>query len=342
MYHLLQENKSISSDMHYCGDSIVCEYDGFIEIFDEKTKNRIEINEKFAIENTNTSEYLLVSTKNKILKISMSNLLIETLVDFPPVQRRQIKFVNDIDAICREKDNDKWFLRGVSLASELIKWEVENDTTFTVEVVGDFVLLTDSEKNSILTCRSLKTGGVLWQAEVAELGRYENFEGKVVDGSIQEIYTNGDLVVAKVISYGLAAYRMATGEFVWGHKGGNAGYYLVALNNNIFHIFSDFYYEVDAQTGKVLRQEEFAPLLKQVGFRSYWLTQPAVNEKYIAIASHYNSAILLINRAGFTVAQRIDLEGCQNGIPLPNTPRFHGNRLFQLDGDGTLHVFQED
>jgi hypothetical protein len=203
-------------------------------------------------------------------------------------------------------------------------------------------LLQYKTSKSILTCRSLKTGGVLWQADVAELGRYENFEGKVVDGSIREVYTDGDLVVAKVISYGLAAYRMATGEFVWGHKGGNAGYYLIALYNNNFHIFSDFYYEVDAQTGKKLRQEEFAPLLKQVGFRSYWLTQPAVNEKYIAIASHYDSAILLINRADFTVAQRIDLEGCQNGIPLPNTPRFHGNRLFQLDGDGTLHVFQED
>jgi outer membrane protein assembly factor BamB len=344
MYHLLHENKSISSDMHYCGDSIVCEYDGFIEIFDEKTKNRIDINERFAIENANTAEYLLVSTRNKIIKISISNFYVETLVDFPQVQRRQIKFVNNTDVICREKDNDKWFLRCVSLASELVRWEVENDTTFTVEVVGDFVLLTDSENDETLTCRSLKTGGVLWQADVAEFGNWLDYDGKTtVKGKVKNVYPiDEDLVVVEVVRSYLVAFRISTGEQLWHHNGPYTTFYNVSLCNNTFHIFSDYYYKLDAQTGKVLRREEFTPLLKQAGIRQSFLTQPAVNEKYIAIASHYDSAILLINRADFTVAQRIDLEGCPNGIPLTNTPRFHGNRLFQLDGDGTLHVFEED
>jgi hypothetical protein len=202
-------------------------------------------------------------------------------------------------------------------------------------------LIQYQDNDSFLTCRSLETGEEIWKADVGELGRYENFEGRIIDGNIQDLFTHGEFVVAKVISYGLVAYNIATGRQVWGHTGGSSGYYLVALYNNIFFIISDYYYELDAQTGEVLRREDFMPLLKEVGFRNYWLTQPAVNERYIAIASHYDSAILLINRADFTVAQRIDLEGCQNGIPLTNTPRFHDKRLFQLDGDGTLHVFEE-
>lgn len=197
---------------------------------------------------------------------------------------------------------------------------------------------------SILTCRSLKTGGVLWQADVAELGNWLDYDGKTtVKGKVKNVYPiNEDLVVVEVVRSYLVAFRISTGEQLWQHNSPYTTFYNVSLYKNTFHIFSDDYYELDAQTGKVLRQEKFVPLLKQAGIRQSWLTQPAVNEKYIAIASHYDSAILLINRADFTVGQRIDLEGCQNGIPLPNTPRFHGNRLFQLDGDGTLHVFEED
>jgi outer membrane protein assembly factor BamB len=221
-------------------------------------------------------------------------------------------------------------------------------TTIPYEIVWEHLyedfLFQYEDNKSILTCRSLKTGGVLWQADVAELGNWLDYDGKTtVKGKVKNVYPiDEDLVVVEIARSYLAAFRISTGEQLWQHNGPYTTFYNVSLYNNTFHIFSDYYYELDAQTGKELRREEFAPLLKQAGIRQSFLTQPAVNEKYIAIASHYDSAILLINRADFTVAQRIDLEGCQSGIPLPNTPRFHGNRLFQLDGDGTLHVFEED
>ena len=96
-------------------------------------------------------------------------------------------------------------------------------------------------------------------------------------------------------------------------------------------------------TGQVVRQEDYKTLFKANEFRTtYWLTKPAISENLIAIASHYDNALLLLNRANFFVIQRLEFGKASNGIPLTNTPQFHQNRLYQLDGDNTLHIFEQE
>jgi outer membrane protein assembly factor BamB len=344
MHKELNKYIHVGPNVYYYENSIVCEKDESIILINDDKEQTLSLEGRFSMESFEPNGDFIIRDVKELKKVNIFSGLTSTLMKFEEITSRQVKFINNSIVIYREEGDDFWILRCFSLQTKTVQWKVENDTTFRAEVVGDFVLLTDSENDSTLTCRSLKTGGELWQADVAEFGNWLDYDGKTtVKGKVKNVYPiDEDLVVVEIARSFLVAFRISTGERLWQHNGPYTTFYNVSLYNNTFHIFSDYYYELDARTGEELRRVEFAPLLKQADIRQSFLTQPAVNEKYIAIASHYDSAILLINRADFTVAQRIDLEGCQSGIPLPNTPRFHGNRLFQLDGDGTLHVFEED
>lgn len=343
MYKEVKKHSHFGPNVYFNENSIVFENDESIILVSEDKVQTLSFEGRFSMESYEPNGNFIIRNVTELKKVNIFSGLTSSLIKFKEITSRQVKFINNDIVIYREEGDDFWFLYCYCLLTKRIQWELGNDTTFRVEVVDEFVLLTDSENKSILTCRSLKTGGVLWQADVAEFGNWLDYDGKTtVKGKVKNIYPiDGDLVVVEVVRSYLVAFRISTRELLWQHNGPYTTFYNVSLYNNTFHIFSDYYYELDAHTGEMLRKTEFVPLLKQAGIRQSFLTQPAVNGKYIAIASHYDSAILLINRTDFTVAQRIDLEGCQNGIPLTNAPRFHDNRLFQLDGDGTLHVFEE-
>lgn len=195
--------------------------------------------------------------------------------------------------------------------------------------------------STTVVCHSLSTGAELWKVDVGELGQYEDMKGQIVKGEVSEVFALGDTVVAKVKASVLVGYSVEGGKQRWLHRFGSGNVYLLALYEGVFYVFADLYYEIDGASGQILAKKPYRELFAEANFKDYWLTAPAVSDKYIAISSHYDSAILLINRSTFTVEQRIALEGCKSGIPLSNAPRLYGNRLYQLDGDGTLHIFEE-
>ena len=94
------------------------------------------------------------------------------------------------------------------------------------------------------------------------------------------------------------------------------------------------------QRHNILRKEDYKTLFNENNFKTYWLTRPVIFENIICITSHYDNAILVIDRINFTVLQRIDLGKCSNAIPLGNTPQIFEGKLYQLDGDKTLHIFE--
>lgn len=197
--------------------------------------------------------------------------------------------------------------------------------------------------SSIISCTSFHNSQELWQVDVGVMGKWLDYDGKTLKpGEVKNLYSVGEKhIVAEIERSALACIELETGKVVWQFNGPYTTHFLVSLYKDVFCVFSDFYYEISVETGAILRKEDYTSLLEKAKLKQYMLTAPAINDGYIAIASHYDNAILVINRETFTVHQRIELEGCQNGIPLGNTPRLYGNRLFQQDGDGTLHIFEE-
>lgn len=229
--------------------------------------------------------------------------------------------------------------------SELNLLDFSNKALFVINQkrlllsINCFFFLT-TRRNTI-ECHSLSTGAELWKVDVGELGQYEDMKGQMARGEVSEVFALGDTVAAKVKASVLVGYSVDSGEQRWLHRFDSGNAYQLALYEGVFHVFADLYYEIDGASGQILAKKPYRELFAEANFKDYWLTAPAVSDKYIAISSHYDTAILLINRADFTIAQRIGLDGCKSGIPLSNAPRLYGNRLYQLDGDGTLHIFEE-
>lgn len=231
--------------------------------------------------------------------------------------------------------------------SELNLLDFSNKALFVINQkrlllsINCFFFLT-TRRNTI-ECHSLTTGAELWKVDVGELGQWLDYDGKtMVIGVVKNVYPVGAAyVVTEVERSALACFEVETGKLVWRFNGPYTTHFLVAFYEDTFFVFSDSYYEIDALTGNVLRTENYIPIFNEAKVRPAMFSTPAISDKYIAISSHHDTAILLINRSTFTVEQRIALEGCKSGIPLSNAPRLYGNRLYQLDGDGTLHIFEE-
>ncbi|RPH26542.1 MAG: hypothetical protein EHM93_19540 [Bacteroidales bacterium] len=223
---------------------------------------------------------------------------------------------------------------------DLFKYEIFNLGRMPRFILNNNYFRTPS---SFLISYNLISNNELLHIDVGEMGKWLDYDGKTFkSGEVKNLYSVGEkYIVAEIERSALACFELETGKVVWQFNGPYTTHFLVSLYEGSFFVFSDYYYEISAETGAVLRKEDYSSLLEKASIKQYMLTAPAINDKYIAIASHHDSAILLINRETFTVHQRIDLENCQNGIPLGNTPRLHGKRLFQQDGDGTLYIFEE-
>ena len=197
--------------------------------------------------------------------------------------------------------------------------------------------LNKASNNIILSHRN---NSIIWQLDLGDLGSYtDEFSKQVVSGRVEElIVVDDNILVASVHRYGILGISLQTGAILWQVP----NIQNVVLQERVLYSFSDFYFEIDAITGQVVRQEDYKTLFKANEFRTYWLTKPAISENLIAIASHYDNALLLLNRDSFSIGQRIELGKASNGIPLTNTPQIHLNRLYQLDGDNTLHIFERE
>jgi hypothetical protein len=196
------------------------------------------------------------------------------------------------------------------------------------------------QKQNEISCYSLSNGKDVWQLDFGDLGSYtDDFSKQEVSGRVEElIVVDNSILVASVHRYGILGISLQTGAILWQVP----NIQNVVLNERILYSFSDAYFEIDAISGQVLRQEDYKTLFKANEFRTYWLTKPAISENLIAIASHYDNALLLLNRDSFSIIQRLELGKASNGIPLTNTPQIHQNRLYQLDGDNTLHIFGQE
>lgn len=195
-----------------------------------------------------------------------------------------------------------------------------------------------SNINNELICYTLSDSVELWQLNISTICKYvDKSNQQEYSGKIDElIVVDENHLIISAYQYGIMCVLLNSGEIIW--KISN-------IKNPIFfetkiYSFSDFFYEIDAVSGNVLRKEDYKTLFNENNFKTYWLTKPVISDTIICITSHYDNAILVIDRINFTVLQRIDLGKGSNAVPLGNTPQIFEGKLYQLDGDRTLHIFE--
>lgn len=195
-----------------------------------------------------------------------------------------------------------------------------------------------SNINNKLICYTVKDSIELWQLNISIICKYIDVSNqKEYNGKIDDlIVVDEHYLIISAYQYGVVCVSLYSGEILWK---------IPEIKNPIIfeskiYSFSDFFYEIDAVTGNVLRKEDYKMLFNDNNFKTYWLTKPVISENIVCITSHYDNAILIIDRINFTVLQRINLGKCSNAVPLGNTPQIFEGKLYQLDGDKTLHIFE--
>ncbi|MEA5426990.1 outer membrane protein assembly factor BamB family protein [Arcicella lustrica] len=263
-----------------------------------------------------------------------------------------LDFILNIPISLENRRTQKYFYPNVSRKDiEAITGKMDIVTpnnlasTYPINYGGNGVWLVLSEryflslKNPILKCLHFETGSIKWEIDFSEIGASMKYDGRKIEGEVTNLYhTSDEVIVVELSQKGIAGVSADTGEILW-QVNKDVEPVEPTLYNGVFYGFAEFYYEIDGVTGKLLRQESYKESFAQNSFRDYWLTVPCVTEDLIAITSHYDNAILLLDKATLNVIQRIQIEGSKNGLALRNSPQIHGNSLYQLDGDNTLHIF---
>jgi hypothetical protein len=195
-----------------------------------------------------------------------------------------------------------------------------------------------SNINNELICYIVRDSVELWQLNISTICKYvDKSNQQECSGKIDDlIVVDENHLIISAYQYGIMCVLLNKGEILWK---------IPEIKNSVIfeskiYSFSDFFYEIDAVSGNVLRKEEYKTLFNDNNFKTYWLTKPVVSDNIICITSHYDNAILIIDRVNFAVLQRINLGKCSNGVPLGNTPQIFEGKLYQLDGDRTLHIFE--
>ncbi|MBB6004740.1 hypothetical protein [Arcicella rosea] len=237
----------------------------------------------------------------------------------------------------RDNENNYYFAEVDTNDFKLsIKWSLEDFILSKVFFYNSILF-----RNNNIYCFQTNEGREKWHFDYSEIGMWIAYDGSKRNGIINELYSiNKEIIVIEFAQKGIAGVSAETGEILW-QVNKDIEPIKPTLYKGIFYGFAEFYYEIDGVTGKLLRQQSYKEIFAQNNFRDYRLTRPCITEDLIAITSHYDNAILLLDKATLNVIQRIQIEGSKNGLPLTDTPQIHGNSLYQLDGDNTLHIFDK-
>ena len=205
-----------------------------------------------------------------------------------------------------------------------------------------------STKENNLSCHQLENAEELWKLDVSKLGEYLHLKGTEHEelrvGTVHELYTYNAILVALLRNDTIVGIDSATGDVLW-----QKPLFLfisrpVQLNDKLYHIITgvdvkNMLQVYDLATGKLEREVEIThPVLKENTF----FTKRFINDTYIALTATKTGEILVINHKTAIVEDYAKLPNLKEKIPIDNIPQIHQNKVYQLDGEGTLHILEKE
>lgn len=300
----------------------------------------IDVNEPFAFDFFHYK--FLIRTRDNLRIYEGNNLEYE--ITFDKSNIRQTKLFNNHNILIRENDNDNWSLY-YYLSGKLI-WKKEWIEDSQLFLVNESYFLSKNE--NYLSFYNLWSGEVLWRLDVSKLGEYLHLKGSEHEelrvGTVHELYTYNTVLVALLRNDTIIGIDSATGAVLW-----QKPLFLfisrpVQLNDKLYHIITgvdvkNMLQVYDLETGKLEREVEIThPVLKENTF----FTKRFINDTYIALTATKTGEILVINHKTAIVEDYAKLPNLKEKIPIDNIPQIHQNKVYQLDGEGTLHILEKE
>lgn len=244
---------------------------------------------------------------------------------------------NSIFCLCRDTSGKFWGKFDTTTFQAIEKYPIKYGLNGLWKVLNDSLFL--SVKDSTLSCHSLEKGDEVWQVNIIDMECGRDTIEK--NWNINKLITFEDFLVIESTEISLRGIDIHTGQVLWTHHFDNRFFFTSSQEGRNIHVIQfGTYYEIDIETGEILRQKSLELELKARDCSPASHTAPAVNEKYIVIAPGFKPKALLIDRETLEIVQELDLKGSY--VNNSEILQFHDNRLYILDAHNNLHIFEDE
>lgn len=170
-----------------------------------------------------------------------------------------------------------------------------------------------------------------------------------LNGTINWYHDFGTALSGKVMSHGevilvvgkssLFGVNAENGNILW--ERGSTNQLLQLYGDSIINVDARYYREVSADTGVTLVEYEMKPQYEKHGFRSMGTNSNfTVTDTHIFIVDAMGFKMGCINRSTGKVDWSVDVG--EGKVTLPHAPIVYRDRLYILDDEGTLHIYERE
>lgn len=169
-----------------------------------------------------------------------------------------------------------------------------------------------------------------------------------LNGSINWHHNFGTELSGKVLSFGeivivighntLFGVNVNNGEIVWENKLANS--LIKFYEGKLINVTNSYYREISAETGETLAEHEMKSEYDKHGFG---VTGPlgafTVTDTHIFIVHAMGYKMGCINRNTGKIDWSVEVG--EGKVTLPHAPIVYGDKLYVLDDEGTLHLYEK-
>jgi len=254
----------------------------------------------------------------------------------------QIKLLYDSDKmVVRNSVQHGWRLCKYNFRHSQIIWEREDNDTLRVFRFESYLIATQFENKGLLTCFSETDGALLWQLNVNELG----LTGAGYELASRPLRHENYLLLGMRQRFNiyLLGINIDTGQLHWQLQG--PGLRTEVDNDKILCFDGHDILQIDPATGAILHAVSVHDKMTAAGINPYG--NVVFKEQHMYLAGILDTIISVwnINTGELLWQHRLydkSLTG-RRGISIPasdNILQVHDNRIYVLDSERVLHVFE--
>lgn len=219
---------------------------------------------------------------------------------------------------------------------ELFDYQIGRD----VLGIGNKLIFT--EKNFFarkVFCTDKGTGQKYWELDVSGIGQFFS-DGKETKGKIVgSLMAQNETLLVAISNSKLIKIDTNTGDRSWERDSTN--HLLHLYGERIINVDASYYREISPDTGKTLVEYKMKSEYEKHGFRFMGTNRNfTVTDTHIFIVDAMGYKMGCINRS----TGKIDwsLEVGEGKVTLPHAPIVYGYKLYVLDDEGTLHIYEKE
>lgn len=242
----------------------------------------------------------------------------------------------------RYTHNESDFINQYNLPDFKLNWSIDNKDNYTYQLLkkDNYLYYWYDE---FLYCHNSETGEELWKFDVGEIGKYLDAEKKECKGSVSGYPVfYGNTIIFQVSRNRLISLDYKTGQLEWNVWIDILNFCDLLIENNLLHAVgggksSYWYLQINPETGEVLLKKDFYDAVS-----NFFSFQPTLfTNTHFILSDAREKTILAIDRNTF---ENVWEYKCQHSLGNNlgnNSPTIIYDKLYQLDSEGNLYVFEQ-